>query len=120
MRLQTKDSLQLRDLYRAGTRLATNAKANAWGTLGGVCGYIASRVLFHVFASPLLTAGEFPIVGYVLAVAVYTVVSKSYSATSQCLGFAELMFAENKITLTEYNAMRKNCLKRAGLIGSLR
>ena len=111
------DSASLVEIYKLGTRLAKTATANAWGLLGGVTGYLAGSVWAHFERTPMLGRWELFTVAYPVAVAVYTLFSRSNFGTKRCLAFAGLMFADGQVTATEYKQIRSNCLRRGGLIG---
>ncbi len=111
------DAASIIDMFRLAKRLATTASANAWGLLGAIGGDFLRALLKSL---KLLDLGRLEpmLVGYVLVVAIYTLVVRSHSEVSKCLCFAELMLADNQVSLAEYREIRKNCLRRGGLIGS--
>jgi len=111
------DSGSLIEVYKVGTRLAKTATANAWGVLGGIIGDLAGSIWLRFDKTPLLSRWELFMITYAVAVAVYTLFSRSTIGVRRCLGFAEMMFSDQQISLGEYKQVRHNCLKRGGFIG---
>src|SRR6266699_4738738 len=86
------------------TRLSKSANATAWGTLCAVVGHSLSTWLQ---TSGLSFVGQYQLtfIGYITGAAIYTLLSRRYRHISGCLGFAALMFEEDK---------RAHCLQRGG------
>jgi len=112
------DSATLIEMYNMGARLAKTASANAWGLLGGITGYSCWSLWAHFDKTPLFSRLELFTATYAVAIAIYTLLSRSYVGVKRCLGFAELMFVDEQVTAAEYRQIRSNCLRRGGLIGS--
>jgi hypothetical protein len=111
------DSASLVELFKIGKNLAKTATANAWGILGGVSGYMIGTTLTRQGVTFPLGRWELFVLTYTIAVAIYTIFSRSAFGAKRCLGFAELMFADGQVSATEYKQIRANCLRRAGFIG---
>jgi hypothetical protein len=112
------DAGALFDMYKTAKLLATTATANAWGVLGGISGDATWSMWKHV-ESPFFSRAELLMFGYCASVAIYTLVMRTQTGVAKSLAFAGLMFADGQITKTEYEQIRKTCLKRAGLIGDI-
>jgi len=111
------DASSLFDLFKMAKLLGTTATATAWGVLGGIAGE-AAWSFWRRLESPFLGRLEFVTIGYCISVAVYTLLIRTQTGVAKNLAFAALLFADGQITNSEYQAMRKTCLKRAGLIES--
>src|SRR5712692_8452253 len=105
------DSATLIEMYNMGARLAKTATSNAWGLLGGVTGYFCGSVWMHFDKTPLFSRWELFAVTYTTAIAIYTLLSRSNFGVKRCLGFAELMFVDEQVTVAEYRQIRSNCLR---------
>jgi hypothetical protein len=111
------DSFQLMDLFKLLRVTETGAKGTAWGSIGSVFAHLAGATAAKFHGDLLLPERELISAGFVIALAVYILISRSNTGVRRCLGFAEIMFAEGKISAPEYRSMKGSCLKRAGLIG---
>ena len=111
------DTFQLMDLFKLLRGTEAGAKATAWGSIGGVIGHLVSAASAKFHLTIPLQERDLLSIGFIVALAVHILLSRSHTGVRRCLGFAEIMFAERKVSAAEYRAMRGTCLKRAGLLG---
>jgi hypothetical protein len=107
--------IALADIMHRMQRLSKAAEAQAWGALGGTTAFILGRFVQQK-GGVLIAPAELSAVGYVCAIAAYTILSRSLFATNRCLTVARILFASGRINQAEYDQSRKKCLKKSGLI----
>ena len=109
-------TIGLQSLYKNIRLQKLTASANACGVLTAVLGYVFNAAWAH-YTKAFLSTREILGLSYTVGAYVYVLFSRSNRSIAACLGFAGLMFAEGKVTATEYKSMRAHCLKKGGFVG---
>jgi hypothetical protein len=102
-----KDFKFISDLFQRSTSIITGAECTAWGLLGGVSGYCVA----HMFLLGLIGSGVGVPLGFIAAVAIYTLLNPIQRQLLKCLQRCDLTFESNLITKAEYEHMRQRCLE---------
>lgn len=109
-----KEGMSVAALLSQTHKLAKTVEGQAWGSLGASTAFIIGRLLTKNGIT-LLGQTEISSIGYVVAVAAYTLLSRSSISMNRCLTRAQILFGSEAITQGEYKKLREACLKKAGL-----
>ena len=105
------EALTIGSIFDRSLKLANSAEATAWGMLGGIIGYLVHETL----GLKLLSSGICVGIGFATVTAV-TYLILPHNRLCTCLFVARRMFMASNINENEYEAMRRECLRRWGLI----
>lgn len=101
------------ELLRWASRIATVVEAQAWGVLAGVSAFLAwSLWMQNARVAPFVGVYTACGLAYVVAVAIFTIISRSAFSAQRCLTSARLWFETQRIDKEEYRKMRAYCLKK--------
>jgi hypothetical protein len=101
-----KDFYYLGDLFRRATSIITGAECTAWGLLGAVSGYC----LAYKWSLAITMASVGLPLGFIVGVAIYTLVNPPGGVLVKCLERAKLNFASKRITKKQFEILQERCL----------
>src|ERR1700746_2350535 len=109
-------SLTIAAMIRGANGLAVTAASQALGMVGVVASYLGWSAWAHILKTdPFLSRATICSLGYVAAVAIHAIFSRSTFVAHRCLSAAKMLFVGQRITRPEYYKMRSHCLKKSGL-----
>jgi hypothetical protein len=104
---QERDLKYVADLFQRASSIITGAEGTACGLLGAVSGY----ALAHHLAFTVVSSGVGLPLGFMVGVAIYTLLLPPHRQLFRCLSRIKLGFVDEQITKEEYERLRARCLE---------